>query len=322
MNEMNNETDELKSAELNYKEKYDSIHKRREAIHVKVTKLMILCFLFEFTNRWVVQAMDSRLASYMNWKFDFSAVQYSILSCATGVVSCLEQALLYNYLVQKCNVPIVHLALVGVVLETIGYWIMAAASTVSFTIVGGLLLVIGYCFASPASMSVISTTNPAEVQGKVLSWNNLWQQISCVVSPLVLSAVYTANPNATYYSCMIVSGVCIIALCFIISMPNSKLFGKVNVFEAKEKGELPTKKDIEMTTNEGGEVGESKLDVVTIPNSETSTVEVASELAPVPTTSVVPPVQAAEISVPVPAENGVASAEINPAPANSTPSAL
>ena len=60
---MNNETDELKSAELNYKEKYDSIHKRREAIHVKVTKLMILCFLFEFTNRWFVQAMDSRLAS-------------------------------------------------------------------------------------------------------------------------------------------------------------------------------------------------------------------------------------------------------------------
>ena len=94
---MNNETDELKSAELNYKEKYDSIHKRREAIHVKVTKLMILCFLFEFTNRWVVQAMDSRLASYMNWKFNFAALSYSVMSCFTGVFNCLEQLFLYRY---------------------------------------------------------------------------------------------------------------------------------------------------------------------------------------------------------------------------------
>ena len=249
------------------------IHKRRDAIHVKVTKLMILCFIYEFTNRWVVQAMDSRLASYMNWKYDFSAVSYSLLSCATGIISCLEQAFLYSFLVQKCNVPIVYLALVGVIMETIGYWIMAASNHVALTIVGVFILVIGYCFASPASVSTISTTNPAEVQGKVLSWNSLCQQISCVISPLVLSAVYTANPNATYYSCMIVSAICIVTMCFIIAMPNSKLFGKVNVFELKEKNELPTKKDIEMTTNEGGDNKES---TVTIPNGESSTSGVVS----------------------------------------------
>ena len=287
------------------------IHKRRDAIHVKVTKLMILCFIYEFTNRWVVQAMDSRLASYMNWKYDFSAVSYSILSCATGVVSCLEQALLYTYLVQKCNVPIIYLALFGVILETIGYWVMAAASGLTLMIVGVFILVIGYCFASPASVSTISTTNPAEVQGKVLSWNNLCQQISYVVSPLVLSAVYTAKPVATYYSCMIVSGICIVALCFIIAMPNSKLFGKVNVFEMRGENELPTKKDIEMTTNEGGDIEESKSSVVTIPNGESSTSEaVVTEPTPVSTTSVLPvqpaeptPVQAVDAPAPVPAEN-------------------
>ena len=298
----------MKSAELNYKEKYELIHQHRKAIHVKVTKLMILCFIYEFTNRWVVQAMDSRLASYMNWKYDFSAVSYSIMSCATGVVSCLEQALLYTYLVQKCNVPIIYLALFGVILETIGYWVMAASNHVALTIVGVFILVIGYCFASPASASVISTTNPAEVQGKVLSWNNLCQQISYVVCPLVLSTVYTANPNATYYSCMIVSGICIVTLCFIIAMPNSKLFGKVNVFEMKEKSELPTKKDIEMITNEGGDNKES---IVTIPNGESSTSEaVVTEPTPVPTTSVLPvqpaetaPIQAVDVPAPVPAEN-------------------
>ena len=282
----------MKSAELNYKEKYELIHKRRDAIHVKVTKLMILCFIYEFMNRWVVQAMDSRLASYMNWKYDFSAVSYSIMSCATGVVSCLEQALLYTYLVQKCNVPIIYLALFGVILETIGYWVMAASNHVALTIVGVFIMMFGYVLGAPASTSIISTTNPAEVQGKVLSWNNLCQQISYVVSPLVLSAVYTAKPIATYYSCMIVSGICIVTLCFIIAMPNSKLFGKVNVFEMKEKRELPTKKDIEMTTNEGGDIEESKSSIVTIPNGESSTSEAVST-DPVP---VVAPSSAAQPS--------------------------
>ena len=258
---MNNETDELKSAELNYKEKYDSIHKRREAIHVKVTKLMILCFLFEFTNRWVVQAMDSRLASYMNWKFNFAALSYSVMSCFTGVFNCLEQLFLYRYLAYSCNISIPVLALSGVIIETIGYWIMAASNHVALTIVGVFVLMFGYVLGAPASTSIISTTNPAEVQGKVLSWNNLCQQVSYSVSPLVLSAVYTANPNATYYSCMIVSGICFADMLYIISMPNSKLFGKVNVFEAKEKGELPTKKDVEMKG--------SLSTIATIPSGET-----------------------------------------------------
>ena len=107
---------------------------------------------------------------------------------------------------------------------------------------------------------------------------------------------------------MIVSGICIVTLCFIIAMPNSKLFGKVNVFEMKEKSELPTKKDIEMTTNEGGDNKES---IVTIPNGESSTSEaVVTEPTPVPTTSVLPvqpaetaPIQAVDVPAPVPAEN-------------------
>ena len=197
----------------------------------------------------------------MNMRFGFSAVQYSLLSCATGVVSFCEQAFLFTFLVQKCHIPIVYLALLGAMLETIAYYIIAASRNLVLTIAGVLILVMGYCFSTTTSASIISTTNPAEVQGKVLSWNNLCQQVSYVVSPLVLSAVYTANPNATYYSCMIVSGVCIIALCFIISMPNSKLFGKVNVFEAKEKGELPTKKDVEMKG--------SLSTIATIPSGET-----------------------------------------------------
>ena len=286
---------------MNYKEKYELIHQHRKAIHVKVTKLMILCFIYEFTNRWVVQAMDSRLASYMNWKFGFTALSFSVMSCFTGIFNCLEQLFLYRYLTYSCNIPVPVLALIGVILETIGYWVMAASNHVALTIVGVFIMMFGYVLGAPASTSIISTTNPAEVQGKVLSWNNLCQQISYVVCPLVLSTVYTANPNATYYSCMIVSAICIVTLCFIIAMPNSKLFGKVNVFEMRGENELPTKKDIEMTTNEGGDNKES---TVTIPNGESSTSGVVS-IDPLP---VVAPSSAAqpssspeatELSVPV-----------------------
>ena len=245
--------------------------------------------------------MDSRLASYMNWKFGFTALSFSVMSCFTGIFNCLEQLFLYRYLAYSCNIPVPVLALIGVILETIGYWVMAASNHVALTIVGVFIMMFGYVLGAPASTSIISTTNPAEVQGKVLSWNNLCQQISYVVCPLVLSTVYTANPNATYYSCMIVSGICIVTLCFIIAMPNSKLFGKVNVFEMRGENELPTKKDIEMTTNEGGDNKES---TVTIPNGESSTSGVVS-IDPLP---VVAPSSAAqpssspeatELSVPV-----------------------
>ena len=225
--------------------------------------------------------MDSRLASYMNMRFGFSAVSYSLLSCATGVVSFCEQAFLFTFLVHKCNVPIVYLALLGATLETIAYWIIAASRNLVLTIVGVLILVMGYCFSTTTSASIISTTNPAEVQGKVLSWNNMCQQISYIVTPLVLSAVYTANPNATYYSCMIVSGICFFDMLYIISMPNSKLFGKVNVLEMKGSNELPVKKDIEMR--------ESPSDNVTIPNGD------ASVKDPVPASVVDSPVIVAEV---------------------------
>ena len=101
--------------------KYASIRERRKGIKVRPNKLMILCLTFEFLNRWVVQAMDSRLASFLSNKFGFSSLSYSFLSCATGVVSCLQQAFLYGYIVRTRGVPIPYVAQFGIVLEMIGY---------------------------------------------------------------------------------------------------------------------------------------------------------------------------------------------------------
>ena len=242
--------------------KYASIRERRRGINVRPNKLMILCFIFEFLNRWVVQAMDSRLASFLNNKFGFTALSYSFLSCSTGVISCLQQAFLYGYIVRTCGVPIPYVAQFGIILEMIGYLLMSMSSVV-VVIIGTLILTVGYCFATPTSSSIISTTNAPEVQGKVLSWNNMCQQISLIVSPMVLSAVYTANRDATFLSCMVVAFVAFIVMCFIIAMPNSKQFGKVNVLElpVQDKTSIELKEEVKPSESKNDEASKdvSKL---------------------------------------------------------------
>lgn len=242
--------------------KYASIRERRRGINVRPNKLMILCFTFEFLNRWVVQAMDSRLASFMNNKFGFTALSYSFLSCSTGIISCLQQAFLYGYIVRTCGVPIPYVAQFGIILEMIGYLLMSMSSVV-VVIIGTLILTVGYCFATPTSSSIISTTNAPEVQGKVLSWNNMCQQISLIVSPMVLSAVYTANRDATFLSCMVVAFVAFIVMCFIIAMPNSKQFGKKNVLElpVQDKASIELKEEVKPSESKNDEASKdvSKL---------------------------------------------------------------
>ena len=242
--------------------KYASIRERRRGINVRPNKLMILCFIFEFLNRWVVQAMDSRLASFMNNKFGFTALSYSFLSCSTGIISCLQQAFLYGYIVRTCGVPIPYVAQFGIILEMIGYLLMSMSSVV-VVIIGTLILTVGYCFATPTSSSIISTTNAPEVQGKVLSWNNMCQQISLIVSPMVLSAVYTANRDATFLSCMVVAFVAFIVMCFIIAMPNSKQFGKKNVLElpVQDKASIELKEEVKPSESKNDEASKdvSKL---------------------------------------------------------------
>lgn len=92
------------------------------------------------------------------------------------------------------------------------------------------------------------TTNAPEVQGKVLSWNNLCSQISLISSPLVLSAIYTMNHDAIYYFSMIFSCISFCIMLYISTWPNAKTLGKQGKEEKKEKA------DIEMAAVETKEV--------------------------------------------------------------------
>ena len=290
--------------------KYASIRERRRGINVRPNKLMILCFIFEFLNRWVVQAMDSRLASFMNNKFGFTALSYSFLSCSTGIISCLQQAFLYGYIVRTCGVPIPYVAQFGIILEMIGYLLMSMSSVV-VVIIGTLILTVGYCFATPTSSSIISTTNAPEVQGQVLSWNNMCQQISLIVSPMVLSAVYTANRDATFLSCMVVAFVAFIVMCFIIAMPNSKQFGKVNVLElpVQDKTSIELKEEVKPSESKNDEASKDVSKLV-IDSVAVASAPADTKSTPVTVDSVPQNTESSPVSIVLPSDtDATASAE-------------
>ena len=218
---------------------------------------MILCFLFEFCNRWVIQAIDSRYGYYMKDLYGFTSTMYSTLACIQSIWNCFQQGFLYGQITGKLKVPIPYLALFGVSLECIAYFLMGWAPNVVVTILGSFLLWMGYGCASPASMSIISTTNAPEVQGKVLSWNNMCQQISLILSPLALSAIYAKNKHATYFSSILVSFIAMVIMLMIIALPNSRMFGKSDLKE------LPITKpnssnEVEMVKTESSPTSEEK----------------------------------------------------------------
>lgn len=249
--------EEKKAVDLRIKEKYAAIRKTRDDINVKPTKLMVLCFIFEFFNRWVIQAIDSRYGYYMKDLYGFTSTMYSTLACIQSIWNCFQQGFLYGQITGKLKVPIPYLALFGVSLQCVAYFLMGWSPNVVVTILGSFLLWMGYGFASPASMSIISTTNAPEVQGKVLSWNNMCQQVSLIVSPLVLSSIYAENKHATYYSSILMSFIAVIVMLIIISMPNSRLFGK------SDMKELPVTKpaqsnEVEMVKTESSPSPEKK----------------------------------------------------------------
>ena len=81
---------------------------------------------------------------------------------------------------------------------------------------------------------LIQTTSHPDVQGKVLSWNNMFSQSSLIASPLVLSVIYSMNRDAIYYFSMIFSVIGALLMIYVSTWPNGKMLGKQGSAEKKE----------------------------------------------------------------------------------------
>lgn len=77
----NSSTEERESLKEAIKQKQQDIKKSRKTAAPKLSKTMVICFLFEFCNRWVVNAFDAKFGIFLNDKYTVKQSTYSCVEC-------------------------------------------------------------------------------------------------------------------------------------------------------------------------------------------------------------------------------------------------
>ena len=278
---------EVKSTEVKSTETKSETKSEEAKSHPrpKVTKLMVLCFVHEFCLRWTNMAYNSRYTIYITdrWNVSSSVFSYALSPSLTrravitlqSIWCCFEQYAIYPWLITTLNVPIPVLAAIGELTMVLCYLFMALSPKAWQSLLASAIMWMGNSLASPASVSIISvgfdgeserqTTNSPDVQGTVISWNNMCCQASLIITPLVLSTIYTYNWEAAFYFSGGVIAIAALVMLYMSCRDDRQQLGKKGMVpEASEKG------DIEMQSKEK----ESDDNVVT------PTVVVPSESVP------------------------------------------
>lgn len=68
---------EKESYQKDIQQRMQAIKESRKQEAPKLTKVMCLCFVFEFCNRWAVNAFDSKFGIFVNEKFKLDTTTYS-----------------------------------------------------------------------------------------------------------------------------------------------------------------------------------------------------------------------------------------------------
>lgn len=172
-----------------------------------------------------------------------------------SILCCFEQYAIYPWLITTMNVPIPVLATVGEVIMVLCYLFMALSPQAWQSLLASAIMWMGNSLGSPASVAIISvglenwvekqTTNPPDVQGTVISWNNMCCQASLIVTPLVLSTIYTYNWEAAFYFSGGIIAVAALVMLYMSCRDDRQQLGKKGMVP-----EAPEKVDIEMQTKE------------------------------------------------------------------------
>lgn len=84
------------------------------------------------------------------------SIHSSLLVILSSVICCVFQTFIYPWLVSKVGIPIPYFATIGMVIEIFSYIAMSAINNELGSMIASLVLWIGFCCASPASVSIIS----------------------------------------------------------------------------------------------------------------------------------------------------------------------
>lgn len=134
---------------------------------VRITGTMCLCFAFEFCVRWTTNAYESRYGIYLSDFFGTSSLAYSSVFSAhftrstliivQSVICVVLEFWVYPWFTGKLKIPIPYLAGIGMAIEFFSYLGMTVDSEMG-SMLFCTLLWIGYCFAAPTSVSILSVS--------------------------------------------------------------------------------------------------------------------------------------------------------------------
>ena len=139
-------------------ERKEAEKKQSTRTHVPFKPIMVLCFILEFCTSWTSGCYNSRYAIYLNEKFGVSTSLFSTLLCIQGVWCFLLQSLLYPWLTTKLNLPIPHLATLGMLLEVVCHVLIALAQNTWMGFVPIFFYLLGWSLVCPASVSILSVS--------------------------------------------------------------------------------------------------------------------------------------------------------------------
>ena len=135
-------------------------------VRPKITSLMLCCFIFEFCNRWGMNAFDCRYGFFLKDKFNAPDNHFSyknpyslnnrIVVVISSIICCTLQLLVYPWLVSSLNIPVTYLACLGMFIQFLCFVGMSALPTELGSIIASLFMWVGFCLECPASVSIIS----------------------------------------------------------------------------------------------------------------------------------------------------------------------
>ena len=88
----------------------------------------------------------------------------------------------------------------------------------------------------------------------MLSYDNLFCQASLIVSPLVLSAIYTHGKKWVYYFSSFLALISIVLIGYVSTWDTVAVIGKKSMYEVKEDEEAKESNQVEAETKESNPV--------------------------------------------------------------------
>ncbi|KAK8803864.1 hypothetical protein WA158_001558 [Blastocystis sp. Blastoise] len=168
--------------------------KNKPTIKIHWNFIMILSLIAKFTNESSTIIIESMYGMYIKQQLGASTLDFSLILCSTGIVSCFGQLVLFPIFHDKLHIPIATISYWSGILVCIGFILMAYMKQVWFSYISCNIMYLGYCFLTTVTPSVLSAQSPPEVQGKALSVGILVGQAAMVISPPVMGIVYEKSP--------------------------------------------------------------------------------------------------------------------------------